>query len=293
LDYSNPEIPEGINVTKTHPLKEFFLLSLGVFGVIIALILALSFFADKLSHYIPYSIEANASFGVFTTTNADTPLQQYLQTLADKIVIAQQLPEEMNIKVHVVNQDSVNAFATLGGHVMFFQGLLEKVPNENALAMVMAHEIAHIKHRHPIRSLGRGIVLGLVASIFSASLGNDLLGQYAGNAGLLSQLQFSREHEKQADATALLAMQQIYGHVNGANDLFKLLQQEQGTVYQPEFFNTHPAIESRMQRINDLQLKSNTENTELNQLPPDYAGWLKQLSSETPRTDQQKISTEN
>jgi len=281
LEYSNPEIPEGINVTKTHPLKEFFLLSAGIFGVIIAFILALSFFADKLSHYIPYSAEKKVAFNWFTTTDADTPLQQYLQNLANRIAITQQLPAEMNINVHIVNQEGVNAFATLGGHVMFFQGLLEKIPNENALAMVMAHEIAHIKHRHPIRSLGRGIVLGVAASLFSASLGNDLMGQYAGNAGLLSQLQFSREHETESDTTALTTMQALYGHVNGANDLFKLLLSEHGSTYQPELFSTHPAIGSRMARIDELQRTAGQQIGNVTPLPAEYRQWLVTLAETT------------
>ena len=63
--------------------------------------------------------------------------------------------------MHYDASDTVNAFATLGGHVVIYRGLLEKLPNENVVAMVVAHEIAHIKHRDPVAALGRGVAITL------------------------------------------------------------------------------------------------------------------------------------
>ena len=59
MDYSNPDIPEGINYSKTHPLKEFVLLTTGVFGVLLIAVLLLGVFADHFAQYIPYRVEKN------------------------------------------------------------------------------------------------------------------------------------------------------------------------------------------------------------------------------------------
>lgn len=52
--------------------------------------------------------------------------------------------------------------ATPGGHVIIYRGLLEKIPNENTLVMLLGHEIGHIKLRHPVKALGKGVVIGLL-----------------------------------------------------------------------------------------------------------------------------------
>lgn len=274
MDYSNPEIPEGINVSKEHPLREFGLLTIGIFGGFLAILLVLSYFSDKFSHYIPFIYETKININYAFEEHSNDQLNNYLQSLADRIAVAEQLPEDMQIKVDVVDDKTVNAFASLGGQVVFFTGLLEKMPNENALAMVMAHEIAHIKHRHPIRSFGRGVILGLVLTIFSSSVGNDIVSSSIGDVGFISQLAFSRDSEKEADITAINALKQLYGHVNGAEDLFKLLKSQEATIQMPEFFSTHPDTEGRIKRIEDEKTGNITDELIVTSLPVQYKEWL-------------------
>jgi predicted Zn-dependent protease len=284
MDYSNPEIPEGINVSKTHPLSEFALLTVGVFGTVIVIALILSFFADKFAHYIPYRYESSININYAFEAYDNPQLQQYIQSLADKIATAEQLPEEMRINISVVESDTVNAFASLDGQVVFFTGLLKKIPNENALAMVIAHEIAHIKLRHPIRSLGRGIVLGLFVTIFSSSIGNDIVSSSIGDVSFISQLKFSRSNEEEADAKALEALQQIYGHVNGAEDLFKILKEQESSHQVPEFFSTHPYTDGRIQRIVLTNQNAGGNEASRTELPQQYKAWMKQPES-NPKLD--------
>jgi len=141
-----------------------------------------------------------------------------LKPLADRIAHAMDLPEEMKITVHYADVDEINAYATFGGHVVINRGLIDKLPNENALAMVMAHEIAHIKHRHPIRSLGRAAVVIIALMAVAGLQGNDVVGTIIGDTGALTLLSFSRGQESQADRSALEAVAGVYGHVAGALD---------------------------------------------------------------------------
>jgi predicted Zn-dependent protease len=278
VEYTNPEIPEGINTSKEHPLKEFILLSGGVLAGIAALVLILILLSDFIVDYIPFSWEQQLSMP-FTST-ADTektrkPIEDYLQGLADRIADTQELPEGMSIKAHYLDNEDVNAFATLGGHVFFFRGLLEKLPHENALAMVMAHEIAHIKYRHPVRSLGRGVIVGLLMSVISSSIGDAIMQNFVNEAGILTVLKFNRDMEHESDEEAMKSLLSLYGHLQGADDLFAILQQESDNKEPFEFFSTHPLTEKRIRNIRTrAQQQPSTITTEVSPVPEAFATWL-------------------
>ena len=281
LEYSNPEIPEGINTSKTHPLKEFLWLTGGVMAAIFALVLILILFADVITSYIPFSVEQNITFSGVEASTEEGPLPEYLQSLADRIVRAEDLPEDMKITIHYLDDETVNAFATLGGHIFFFRGLLEKLPNENALAMLMAHEIAHIKHRHPIRSLGRGVIVGLALSVISTAAGDAIIESFLGKTGYLTILKYNRDMESQADETAIQALNSIYGHLGGADELFKILKEEAGRLEPPVFFSTHPLTENRL-----YEIKIHTEKhpahdvTDITPLPQEFEKWVEEKEEE-------------
>lgn len=276
MQYSNPQIPEGINTSTEHPLKEFVLLTAGVIAVVVIAALLLGYLADAFSNRIPFSVEKSLTEGRFHKDSTAAEMDAYLNSLADKLAAAQNLPAGMTITVHYVDADTVNAFATLGGNVVMFRGLLEKLPNENALAMVLAHEIAHVRHRDPIRGAGRGIVIGLALSMISATLGNAVTDQVLSGGGMLTVLQFSREQESAADETALDALRVHYGHVDGATDLFKVLEAAGSGLSPPEFFSSHPLTQKRIERIREVAATLRSDQAPaLQPLPPDFTAWMK------------------
>jgi predicted Zn-dependent protease len=276
MQYSNPQIPEGINTSTEHPLKEFVLLTAGVIAVVVIAALLLGYLADAFSNRIPFSVEKSLTEGRFHKDSTAAEMDAYLNALADKLAAAQNLPAGMTITVHYVDADTVNAFATLGGNVVMFRGLLEKLPNENALAMVLAHEIAHVRHRDPIRGAGRGIVIGLALSMISATLGNAVTDQVLSGGGMLTVLQFSREQESAADETALDALRVHYGHVDGATDLFKVLEAAGSGLSPPEFFSSHPLTQKRIERIREVAATLRSDQAPaLQPLPPDFTAWMK------------------
>ncbi len=280
MKYTNPIIPEGINVKDENPLKEFFILLFGV-GIVISLIIVLlSVVAGWLVKFIPFSAEQSLLQNIPVITNVENhvhndvlddhssqlEIQAYLQQLANKLATAQNLPNDITITVHYVADDTVNAFATLGGNIIMHQGLLEKFDSENTLAMVMAHEIAHIKYRHPIIAMGRGLTVGValatIAGVSDSSFVSDILGQIS----LLTVLAYSREQESQADTVAYDTMLKYYGHAQGAVELFEVLYSLDKLIEPPKFLSTHPLSLDRIEHINSLN-KLNTNSKELTLLP--------------------------
>jgi len=244
----------------------------------------LGFFAEKLAAYIPFSVENKITSTFDLTLIGDdksknphkSEIENYLQKIVDQLSITQQLPAEMKITVHYLNNETINAFATLGGHIFFYRGLLEKMPNENTLAMVLAHEIAHVKHRHPITSMSRSVILSLVMFAVIGSTENDTLGNILGNTSLITTLNFSRDMEREADNSALASIVKYYGHTEGSNTLFKIFQSyENNSLAPPEFFSSHPVTKNRIKNIGVLAIKNKWETTgKLTELPVEFQNWL-------------------
>ena len=188
---------------------------------------------------------------------------QQLKPLADRIAHAMDLPDDMKITVHYADVDEVNAYATFGGHVVINRGLIEKLPNENALAMVVAHEIAHIKHRHPIRSLGRAAVVIIALMAVAGVQGDDLVGTVISDTGALTLLSFSRGQEREADRSALQAVAGVYGHVAGALDLYTVLLEAHGDKHfsAPTFLRTHPLTVDRIETLKAIQYEKGWNDT--------------------------------
>lgn len=274
MDYSNPDIPEGINYSKAHPLKEFALLTAGVFGVLLAAVLVLGFFAEHFAQYIPFAVEKKFHILVPDHDDGPKPLQQYLNTLTQRVAAAEDLPPGMDITAHYVDSDIINAYATLGGHIVLFRGLLEKLQHENALATVIAHEIAHVKYRHVIRSMGTGLVVGIALSMVNASMGNSVISGAMNTTGQIGTLKFSRLYEQQADDAGMETLQKMYGHLGGTEELFTALKAEETNGFLPQFLRTHPDTDGRIERIQQLrQLRGEHEPT-LTPLPTDFMKWL-------------------
>lgn len=253
MEYSNQEIPEGINTTAVHPLKEFLILTAGVLGAIAILVVILSLLAERLAVYIPFRVEQSLIPEKVLTDDDTSRTAEYLQKLTRQLARHMDLPDGMEFTVHYSSSPIRNAYATLGGHIYIFQGLLDELPDENALAMVVAHEMAHVFHRHPIIAMGRGVVIGLLLSAVSGISSDHFVGQVITNTGFITVLKFNRDQERQADKTALEILYKHYGHVQGADELFRLLQNDKNTASEPFLFlNTHPLNAQRVQAIMQL-----------------------------------------
>jgi Zn-dependent protease with chaperone function len=256
-EWSNPQVDDAVNVSHTHPLADFARLAGGILVVLVLVVVVAMFAAQTFAKRIPFSVEARVAEGIATHFEAPPgPVQPYLQRVVDKLVAAEPLPPGMHVRVHWQPDDTVNAFATLGGHVVVFRGLLREVPDENTLAMVLAHEIAHVRHRHPIGAAGRTIVIGLGLAVLSVGTGSDIVSGALGPAGLITALAFTREQERDADATGLDTLAAAYGHAGGAADTFRVLEQAMRAHAQPPaILRSHPLDADRVAAV-DARVKA-------------------------------------
>lgn len=261
MEYSNPKIPEGINTSKQHPLKDFFILSTGILGSIALCAFLLGLFAEQLAQHIPFSVEQElfSSIDIIDGEESSSEIRTYFDELGKDLTTHIDLPEDMTVSVNYIDDDTINAFATLGGYISIHRGLVDLLPNENSLAMVVAHEIAHIKHRDPIMAMGRGIVVGLFLATVAGFSTDQFTGGIISDTGTLTMLSFNRKQEQDADKAALQALFAHYGHVNGATALFDVFKNNENrlTKLSPEFLSTHPLSDNRIEAITALANKNN------------------------------------
>ena len=275
MEYSNPELPEGINTSKEHPLKEFFLLTVGLLTVVFIVISILILIVDNFADKIPFEMEKELPISSFIDNLEKEKLPPYLDKVTQKVLNTFELPEDMKITFHYVNDDTVNAFATLGGHIVLYRGLIEKLKYEDELAMVIAHEIAHVKYRHPILSTSHGIVVGIVLSALSGSSGNTGINDLMGSTGMASLMRFSRDFEYQADEDAINSLIKLYGHAEGALGLFAVFNSISGAMPSFEFLATHPLTSNRISQTTKMITKSTPSNKNTKTpYPSEFNIWL-------------------
>ena len=142
-------------------------------------------------------------------------LQAYVGEVVRRLVRAGS-PRSFEYRVKIVDMPEENAFATVGGFVYITRGMLAALKNETELAGVLAHEIAHISHRHVAEQQTRALgyqILGLGAMALGATLGNADNNLGAAPLGISAALltimrSYSQEAELEADESGLLMMAQ-------------------------------------------------------------------------------------
>ncbi|MBI2379350.1 MAG: M48 family metallopeptidase [Gammaproteobacteria bacterium] len=227
MRYLNPSQPEPLETVSEG--REFIGLLAGVVGIVLASLSILLLASDYLTPHIPFSVEQSLASGIgerlFPANQEPPPAnrarEDQLRQLTTRLLGHMDLPPGVSVQVHYVDSPTINAMATLGGHVFVFRGLLEKLQSEDALAAVLAHEIGHVKERHVLKAMGRGVMF--VAGLSALGIKSQGLNRWALNkGGELTVLSYSREAEESADEAALQALYRSYGHVAGIDEVFGL-----------------------------------------------------------------------
>jgi len=284
IEYQDKQPPEGINTTNEHPLKQFFILLVSAFLLLLIVLFVLQFTGSWIAKRIPFSYEQRVVQQLevpFGDADAPAEMVAWLNDLAARLIDKMPVPEGMSVTVHYSQEQTFNAFATVGGNLLFYQGILEKMPHENAVAMVMAHEIAHVLHRDPIAGLGGGIASMVALFALTGNAGTGMAGDMLQRSGVIASAQFTRRMEELADEAALAAVNALYGHVGGAETLFELISENGDAVddmplWLERFASTHPLSSDRIKAISErAKVEGWRVEGDLTPLPKDFQAWLK------------------
>jgi predicted Zn-dependent protease len=202
----------------------------------------------------------------------DGSVLSYLNNLGR--TIAAQGGRQYNYTFYIVNERSINAFAVPGGHVYVNRGLVERTRNMAELAGVLAHEIAHVEHRHGVEQMERMNAASLGLNLGYILLGRAPSGVEEAAIGIGGNLYFarhSREAENEADASAVALLVRSGIDPNGLPSFFNVLlsDQQRAPSSVEGWFSTHPLTQDRI---------ANTQ-AYINQLPANQRSGLRTTDS--------------
>ena len=153
-------------------------------------------------------------------------------------------------EVNLINSSQLNAFCMPGGKIAFYAGILTKLQlDDNEVAMIMGHEIAHALLEHARERMGKTAATRGAIELGAALLGlGNTARTAAGLGGQLLTLRFSRDDESEADGLGLLlAAKAGYDPRAGVTLWKKMMTASKGAP--PQWLSTHPSGDSRIADI--------------------------------------------
>jgi predicted Zn-dependent protease len=159
---------------------------------------------------------------------------------------------------NLIESEQVNAWCMPGGKVVIYTGILPITQDENGLAVVMGHEVAHAIAEHGNERMSQGLLANMGAVALSAALDEKpeetralWMTAYGVGAQVGALLPFSRKHESEADQLGLIFMAMAGYDPHGAVEFWQRMA-AQGGQAPPEFLSTHPSSETRINNLKEL-----------------------------------------
>lgn len=191
----------------------------------------------------------------------DAEITDYLQAVGQKLA-ASGPDKRQTFNFFVVRDNSINAFAMPGGIIGVHTGLILASNSESEMASVLGHEIGHVTQRHLARMLASqkydtfkniaGIAVALLVARANPELASGALTASTA-AGVQRQLDYTREHEREADRVGLTILDAAGYDVRGMPAFFTTLQRGtrfvEGTA--PSFLRSHPLTAERIADVSN------------------------------------------
>lgn len=267
LEVNDPGFRAGLerSFPKNKLFRQTFFDRIGVIGCLLVIagivlpLLALYFFvapkiAESAARKVSPEIEkqiGDAWFHSLTATyKTDTAKTRLVQAFYDSLGYG----SDYEMRITVVSEPVVNAFAVPGGHIVVFDSILGIMDAPEQLAALLAHEASHVQLKHSTRSIFRELANSLIFNLILGDYG-DLSAVVARHGDQLVELSYSRSLELEADANGLQLMQSSGIPLRGMPDLFRRMKSvfEEDSAHSdvPNFLSTHPSLDERMKVIEE------------------------------------------
>ncbi len=193
----------------------------------------------------------------------DVQLTEYIQNLGARLVLASGKAESLDFTFFIIDDPQINAFAIPGGYVGINSGLIAVMQEEEQLASVVAHEVAHVTQRHHARAFATGnrATLSTAAAVLAAIIigqASPHAGQAALAAGLAasqqSAINFTRSNEIEADRIGIEILANARYDARAMAESFAILRRQNSlntSNLQLEYLRTHPLDNNRIAEATD------------------------------------------
>ncbi len=231
---------------KIRRIKRVWLLSI-IIGLMIAIyafvvyavpVVALQFISKERE--IEMGDQINTS--ILSAQKVDEKRTKWINAFARELNLSTSYP----IRIKVVEQKEVNAFALPGGYIIVHTGILENMHSSEELAALLSHETAHVNLRHSIKSIVGSAASGILISLVLKDA-SGIIGVVVENADFLRTLHFSRSLERAADEEGMTILLRNQINPIAMNQLMKDLKESNDEL--PEamaFLSSHPTTDERI-----------------------------------------------
>ena len=186
----------------------------------------------------------------------DYPQLKRLRAIAERLIpfTTQWNPDSRKWKweVNLIGSKQINAWCMPGGKIAFYTGILEQLQlNDDEVAMIMGHEMAHALREHSRERLAKSKATSMGLSVASQLLGLGQMGDVAANLGTqLLSLKYGRDDETEADLVGLeIAARGGFKPEASVQLWKKMMAASGGGKGQLSFLSTHPSGNNRIQEL--------------------------------------------
>ncbi|MES2690837.1 MAG: M48 family metallopeptidase [Bacteroidota bacterium] len=239
-----------------------FTLVVGVgLSIWLAYLFLLPVIADYGARVFPkeYEIEMGGKLyeSILSEEHIDTAKTEAINGFFRQLAIKSEYP----VRITVVKNDIVNAFALPGGGIVVYDGILKDMKSADQLAALLSHEYSHVELKHATRNMFRSLAGYLFISVLFSDV-NGIAAVLVENAHQLRNLSYSRELETEADNNGLQILKKNHVSASGMKALFEQLKKEDN-VQVNELISTHPDLDNRIKNV-ELFMKKNPYPLQVN-----------------------------
>ncbi len=216
------------------------------------------FASKKITEKLPREYETKMGDAVYVSMVEQAKVDTLKSAVMNRFFKELHYQSDYPIRVTVVKEDVVNAFALPGGNIVVYEGIINHMEDYEELAALLSHEFSHVQLRHTTKNMVSSLSGYLLISLLLGDAGG-LAAVIAENANQIKQLGYSRQLEEEADKEGLRLMQQSRMNIAGMKHLFEHLKAEEGSATAiPQFLSSHPLTDSRIAFVEKEIAKGNS-----------------------------------
>ena len=243
-------------------LKGMFVVMLLIVGILYGFRLSIEPIADFATKFIPPEYEqaigkttlSQLDLFLFKTSTLESDSKQRIEEI---FINLKALDPDKTVSTQLVFRSSPaigpNAFALPGNIIVLLDEMVEFADDEDLIAAIMAHELAHVTKRHAMRYITRSSLLAVAAAIiFGAD--DSLIEEFASMGSGLALAKYSRKFELEADQQGAEYMQRLGLDAYKISKLFDMIEAEcEGACDGGGFFTSHPSFAERRSNLSNLE----------------------------------------
>jgi len=245
---------DNINITEANPLKDLFQVIINL----VLLIVSLYFFIYIISGAVLISLSPERQIAVEkfispkicekTELLTDKEIQKINAVKARILEVDKKFPKTSNLEINVIKENQLNALCYPNGNIYITSELYKYLDTDEKLTFVIAHEMAHYRHKDHLLNLRRNISNSIVLIVLAVANPNSNDINHLVESGLnITDLKYSRRAEANADKYAVNIMNIVYENAKAGVEVMNILKDK--NRFDIEFLSSHPNLENRIKYI--------------------------------------------